>query len=128
MSAPVVLVLGGYGNFGRVIAARLAKDRSCRVVIAGRDVQAAARAAQALDAEHAVVDVTDAALADRIGESGARVVVHTAGPFQGQDYRVARAAIDAGAHYVDIADGREFVCGIGILDAAAAKARDILAA
>lgn len=37
------------------------------------------------------------------------IVVHTAGPYQGQDYRVARACIDCGSHYVDLADGREFV-------------------
>lgn len=29
--------------------------------------------------------------------------------FQGQDYRVARAAIEIGAHYLDLADAREFV-------------------
>jgi hypothetical protein len=37
-------------------------------------------------------------------------VVHTAGPFQQQGYGVARAAAGAGAHYVDLADGRRFVC------------------
>jgi saccharopine dehydrogenase-like NADP-dependent oxidoreductase len=33
-----------------------------------------------------------------------------AGPFQGQDYEVAQAAARAGAHYIDLADGRRFVC------------------
>lgn len=46
-------------------------------------------------------------------------VVHTAGPFQSQEYTVARAAIEAGCHYIDLADGRQFVAGIGSLDAAA---------
>lgn len=44
------------------------------------------------------------------------VVIHTAGPYQGQDYRVARACIDCGAHYVDLADGREFVDGFNQLN------------
>lgn len=37
------------------------------------------------------------------------IVVHTAGPFQGQGYRVAEACIQVGSHYVDLADGRDFV-------------------
>jgi len=36
-------------------------------------------------------------------------VIHCAGPFQSQDYRVALAAMAAGAHYLDLADGRQFV-------------------
>jgi hypothetical protein len=40
---------------------------------------------------------------------GPHVVIHCVGPFQGQDYRVARAALAAGAHYLDLADGRDFV-------------------
>lgn len=47
------------------------------------------------------------------------VVVHTAGPYQGQDYRVATACIDTGSHYIDLADGREFVEGFGCLDESA---------
>jgi len=49
-------------------------------------------------------------------------VIHTAGPFQGQDYRVAEACIAAGAHYLDLADARAFVAGIGPLDARARAA------
>jgi hypothetical protein len=52
-------------------------------------------------------------------------VISTAGPFQRQDYAVARASIEAGAHYVDIADGRDFVCGIGALDGEA-RSRGVL--
>jgi saccharopine dehydrogenase-like NADP-dependent oxidoreductase len=38
------------------------------------------------------------------------LVIHTAGPFQAQDYGVAQAAAQAGCHYIDLADGRRFVC------------------
>jgi hypothetical protein len=44
------------------------------------------------------------------------VVIHTAGPYQGQDYRVAKACIEAGSHYIDLADGREFVSGFASLN------------
>jgi len=37
------------------------------------------------------------------------IVIHCAGPFQGQDYCVASAALASGAHYIDLADGRGFV-------------------
>jgi hypothetical protein len=53
-----------------------------------------------------------------------RVVVNTVGPFQGADYDVARACIARGIHYIDLADGREFVNGIGALDAEA-KAKGV---
>ena len=39
------------------------------------------------------------------------LVIHCAGPFQGQDYRVAFASMACGANYIDIADGRDFVTG-----------------
>jgi hypothetical protein len=56
---------------------------------------------------------------------GVNTVIHTVGPFQGQDYAVARAAISAGTNYLDLADGRDFVVGIVELDARA-KERGVL--
>src|SRR5690242_16999183 len=53
---------------------------------------------------------------------GINTLIHTVGPFQEQDYGVAQAAIQAGANYLDLADGRAFVGGIGKLDAAAKQA------
>jgi saccharopine dehydrogenase-like NADP-dependent oxidoreductase len=40
------------------------------------------------------------------------LVIHCEGPFQGQDYRVSNAALAAGAHYLDLADGRQFIAEI----------------
>jgi hypothetical protein len=51
--------------------------------------------------------------------------VHTAGPYQGQDYGVAKACIEAGSHYIDLADGRDFVQGFDSLHDEA-KRRDVL--
>lgn len=47
------------------------------------------------------------------------VVINTIGPFQSADYRVAQACIEAGAHYIDLADSHQFVAGIAQLDEAA---------
>src|SRR5439155_22648413 len=41
---------------------------------------------------------------------------------QSRNYGVAERCITRGAHYLDLADGREFVCGIGSLDTAARAA------
>jgi saccharopine dehydrogenase-like NADP-dependent oxidoreductase len=123
------VVLGGYGNFGRKVVAALAADRSYRVIVAGRDLQKARAVAQELDspAEAAALDGRAANFAAELRRLGANVVVHTAGPFQGQDYVVARACIEARAHYVDLADARAYVCGIGALDQAA-RSNDVLVA
>ena len=70
------------------------------------------------------VDAGSPTLHETLRKLEVGTVIHTAGPFQGQEYTVARAAIDAGCHYIDLADGRRFVAGIGTLDAAA-RARGV---
>jgi len=122
-----VLVLGGYGFFGRRICASLARAPSVRLLVGGRHRDRALDAAHqlGLGAEQALaIDANQTNLARVLEESGTGILIHTAGPFQQQDYKVARAAIEAGCHYIDLADGREFVAGIGALDDAARK-RDV---
>ena len=121
------VVLGGYGNFGRRIVGALAADREHRVIVAGRDAQQARAVADAVGspAEPAVLDGRSPEFAAELRRFGASVVVHAAGPFQGQDYFVPRACIEARAHYVDLADARGYVCGIQTLDATA-RSNDVL--
>lgn len=116
-----VIVLGGYGGFGARLSRRLAAD-GWEVLIAGRDGGAAARLAA--DLPNAV-----GLVADRNGDLGSLLEDHyplllidAAGPFQGSGDHVAEACIARGVHYVDLADARDFVCGIGRLDAAARAA------
>ena len=113
-----VLVLGGYGFFGQRISAALASTGSVRVLVGGRDLERASAATRAtgLPVENAVaLDAHDGHLADVLRRLRVDVLIHTAGPFQGQDYFVARAAIEARCHYIDLADGRQFVAGISSL-------------
>ena len=117
-----VLVLGGYGNFGGYIARELAKDRAIQLIIGGRSVERA----RSFAGELAAVQPAEAVSLNVRGDvSGALtglapdIVIHTVGPFQDQDYRVAKACIAAGAHYLDLADARRFVSQIGNLNAPA---------
>ena len=127
MSLPVqkVLVLGAYGFFGSRICAALAKNPRVQLILAGRDLSKATAAAYqlGLSANHArEVDAAKPDLALLLRKLGVNIVIHTAGPFQGQSYGVARSAIKAGCHYLDLADGRAFVNGITRLDAEARAA------
>ncbi|ESQ77848.1 saccharopine dehydrogenase [Asticcacaulis sp. YBE204] len=108
------MVLGGYGNFGKRIADGL-RARGVSVIIAGRDPKRA----------EACFDL-NTGLAEALATYKPAVVVHTAGPYQGADYHVARTCIAAGVHYVDLSDARDFVVGFSALDAEA-KAANVTA-
>ncbi len=115
-----ILVIGGYGNFGSYICRRLAPHPQIRLIIGGRDAKKAADFAATLtDAAHkpatAVLDITKD-MGAVLKSAAPDMVIHTSGPFQGQGYDVAKACIAAGCHYADLADARDFVCGITALD------------
>lgn len=117
-----LLVLGGYGFFGARICAALAQVENLRVLIGGRSIAKATAMCRSvgLPGERAVqIDAGASQLAGEFRRLRVHTVIHAAGPFQGQDYSVARAAIEAGTHYVDLADGRDFVAGIVALDGSA---------
>lgn len=118
-----VVVLGGYGNFGQRIVSALSREPGARVFVCGRDVQRARAVAQAVggSAEPLRLDFQAPDFTDRLREVAASLVIHTAGPFQGQNYSVPLACIAAGTHYTDLADGRAYVCGIRTLDQAAKR-------
>jgi saccharopine dehydrogenase-like NADP-dependent oxidoreductase len=120
-----ILVIGGYGFFGARICRALAKNSDIRLLIGGRDGDRCRRFAEGLGLaqEQGIrVDAASGALAEFLKERQVATVIHTAGPFQGQDYSVARAAICAGCHYIDLADGRQFVTGMTSLTASASEA------
>lgn len=117
-----VLIIGGYGNFGSYIARSLAADADIGLLIGGRSAEKAQAFAASLHATHPAeghaLDI-DGNLAEVLTRTAPDIVIHTTGPFQTQDHRVARACITHGCHYLDLADAREFVTTIGRLDAEA---------
>jgi len=115
-----IVVLGGYGNFGARICRALARD-GLEVVAAGRDPEKGHQEA-GFDARvgKARLDIFSGDLETELRALSPGIVIHCVGPFQGQDYRVAEASLKAGAHYIDLADGRAFVSGfVAALDAMA---------
>lgn len=115
-----ILILGGYGAFGSRIAKRLAREKDLDIILAGRNETAATDLAHHLSATGSrtraiALDATTLD-ANQIRETGARVLVNAAGPYEAGDYRVARAAIEAGCHAIDLADNRAYVRGFTALD------------
>ena len=123
-----VLVIGGYGFFGRRLVERLSLQPGLHVIVAGRSCAQAAALVDALSPravsslEAVALDALSDQLPAWLDRLELRAVVHASGPFQGQDYRVALACSAAGVHYIDLADGRAFVAGITAVDVAATAA------
>lgn len=107
-----VVVIGGTGNFGTRICRRLGQESGLEIIPTARHARPGV----------VPLDLSHADFAARLTALAPQLVVHCAGPYQGQDYRVARAALAAGAHYLDLADGRDFVSGFAAAIGAAALA------
>ncbi|HEV2700032.1 MAG TPA: hypothetical protein VGV09_00255 [Steroidobacteraceae bacterium] len=103
-----VVVVGGAGNFGGRIVRALRTEPGIELLVAGRWITNA----PGTDGVPGVrLDIHAAGFARQLKALAPGLVIHCVGPFQGQDYRVANAALAAGSHYVDLADGRQFIAG-----------------
>ena len=111
---PRILIVGGYGAFGSRAAERLAREADLDIIVAGRSLVRAQAAIAALAPTSkaalsaAAIDAMAPDLAS-LRPLAPTIVINASGPFQTQDYRLARAAIDVGAHYIDLADASNFV-------------------
>lgn len=123
-----ILIIGGYGNFGKYIAKTLGKNPQVELAIVGRDSRKAEAIAKKLNAINPVevwyCDIFKN-LHEILGRWQPFIVIHTSGPFQVQDYIVAKTCLAFNCHYIDIADSRQFVSNINQFDAEA-KAKKLL--
>lgn len=122
-----VLLIGASGVFGSRIARELANDPRFCLTLAGRTLDSLATLRDSFgdpSVRLVTLDVGAPGLAALVASLQPQLVIHAAGPFQSQDYRVAEACLACGSDYIDLADGRDFVCGIGALhDRASAAGR-----
>lgn len=125
-----ILILGGYGTFGGRLAHLLANDERLTLFIAGRSIDKAKKFCEGLPTGAPKVPVVfdrNANVENQIREFAPNLVVDAMGPFQvyGEvPYRVVKACIALGIDYMDLADGSDFVKGIGQFDHEA-KAKNI---
>jgi hypothetical protein len=128
-----VLIIGGYGTFGGRLVDLLLDEPRLTLIVAGRNLSAAesfcAMRQGRATLQPARFDRTHAR--DTLEALKPDIVVDAAGPFQlyGDDpYATVRAALAAGAHWIDLADGIDFVTCITVLDMEAkARGRFVLA-
>src|SRR5690606_25405438 len=98
-----------------------ARDGDVDLVLAGRTAARLGEQAEALSTSLGRTVRTAMLDANRIGSDdlkplSADLVINASGPYQGRDYGLARAAIAARCHYIDLADARDFVVGFRTLD------------
>src|SRR5262249_3884869 len=123
-----VLLCGGYGACGALIAERLARERDVKLIIAGRRVERASQQAAEL-AKNAEGNVTSARLdalevsSEELAALCPRIVINASGPYQCQNYRLARASIAAGGDHNHPGAARRVGAG-GCARRGAAKAGD----
>ena len=129
-----ILIVGGYGTFGGRIVELLENEAALTLVIAGRSLEKAqSYCSTRTDAKAQLVpskfDRTQN-IAQQLSEIKPDIVVDASGPFQdyGQQdgcqdaYGLIEACIAQGIHYLDLADGSQFVAGVTALDDAARQA------
>lgn len=124
-----VLVVGGYGTFGGRIVELLENEPRLTLVVAGRSpskAEAYCAGCTLAGAQFvpAVFD-RDGDLDTQLARIGPDIVVDASGPFQAYGegrYRLIEACIARRVNYLDLADGADFVAGVGAFDAAARAA------
>ena len=118
-----VLILGAFGTFGRLIADALAHTTDFPIIAAGRHLPEVPE--EWRPGVRTLAIDSNAMSAAVLKELDPAVLIDTVGPFQTRDRRLAAICIDLGIHYLDLADGREFVENVCALDAAA-RANNVL--
>ncbi|MDB5380331.1 MAG: hypothetical protein JWR00_4777 [Rubritepida sp.] len=124
-----VLVVGGYGSFGGRLVELLEGEAGLTLLVAGRSLASAEAFCRRRGTPSAELIPTrfnrDGDLDAEIAVLRPDILVDASGPFQayGEDrYRVVEACLRGGVNYLDLADGSDFVLGIGAFDAAARAA------
>jgi Saccharopine dehydrogenase NADP binding domain len=123
-----VLLIGATGVFGQRLARHLASFEGLSLTLTSRDIKKAValtaqikKAAAKANVEALALD-TKHGLLEQLKHLKPWLVIDASGPFQTADFSVPKAALSAGAHYLDLADAREYLKGFAQLDSEAKAA------
>jgi hypothetical protein len=124
-----LLIVGGYGTFGGRLVDLLKDEPRLTIIVAGRSSdRAAAFCAARTEAKARLVPATfdrSGAALEQLRALVPDVLVDASGPFQAygaERYRLIEACIAQKTHYLDLADGSDFVAGVSVLDSDARAA------
>lgn len=108
----MVLIIGGYGVFGGLLAKRLLAEGRYDIAIAGRSHAKASQFCEVNGGTPVTLNRTDkASIIAAIKSVNASVIIDAAGPFD-DVMSVVEAAIESQINYIDLADNADFVSGI----------------
>ncbi len=110
-----LLLIGATGVFGRRLASHLGAFNDIKLIVSSRSAKRATELAERLKLEHPALVVSGTALDHRqnlqqqLDLIKPWAVVDASGPFQGAGYEVPKAALETGAHVVDLADALDYL-------------------
>jgi len=115
-----ILVIGGYGSFGRLLVENLVQYQKHHIVVGGRSQSSASKFQDQIrtifqkSIDACPLDIFSNDFKHTLSRLQPDVVVNACGPYQYQrdtksNYVVARTCVEVGCHYIDLADDREFV-------------------
>jgi hypothetical protein len=115
-----ILIIGGYGNFGKRLTINLIDHSSHDIIIAGRSKEKANQFLSSLSVEQAhkcsfsELDIYAPQLDEKLRFINIDIVINAVGPYQlsessASNYPVPNACLAAACHYIDLADARDYV-------------------
>jgi hypothetical protein len=116
-----IAIYGASGYTGRQVVGELAR-RGASPVLVGRDVQRLEAVARSGPGSEVRVARLDDPQSLRASVDGCAAVINAAGPFATSAEPIVRAALDAGAHYLDFTAEQEVV--VDLFDSWDARARE----
>lgn len=126
-----ILLVGATGVFGQRLARHLAGFQGIRLLLTSRDPAKAQAMCRTIEVDGGAAQLEPLAFEKSAGFailSAHRpwLVIDASGPFQQTDLSFPRAVLEGGAHYLDLADARDYLLGFAELDGVA-KARNLVA-
>ncbi|WP_037308890.1 SDR family oxidoreductase [Ruegeria halocynthiae] len=131
MTAQNILIIGGTGVFGKRLVRHLSTQPGLVLNVSSRSATKAAAFINTLSGAkaelHAVTLDCQVNLQQQLDQIRPFIVVDCSGPFQGASYDTARAALESGAHFIDLADARDYLAGFAHALDAIGRQHDVCA-